>query len=581
MPVPLTEERACPGSPGGPDGSVGSLMERAASLPAMLAPDLASNPEGGQRSLPYRTGRWLADHREEIVAFVSDPVNLTMLVVLLVAVCVALVLALKSGLNVLRATWAALHAEPGEVTLGVRRELLIDRLAGPSVKLAFGDARKGGIIFVGPTGQGKTTVLLLVLLQALRWGHTVIVLEADGNLGLRLLKYARAMGLGKRCFHFDPSVPDAWRWNPLSGEPERAVRRAVNTVLSVSQNHPFFGGLNENVMRQMTRLTISYAAHAGSEPTLELLLRLLTDNRFLDEILDFGPGDTEAPEIRAAFVTGDLKVWLEQEYLSWSPRVRGEYLLGLRNFLRSLLSDERLVEMLCPRAGEPTIDVRGALNSGGLLVFRCASNEVGEVESQTILSWVQQTIQQETLGRSTPMRPVWSTIDEAHVVLGSHNTATAQSYSRWFVQSRKFGVVPLLGYQSFFQLPDSLRKVIAGSARNKLIFGGLHGDDARHAQELLGHTIRRKTETRRTSTGGLLTPKSTTQEVTTSIEEPYYPLTRVETLPVGYCFFKGVRGKRQPPPAMVKLGKLPSVRRLRVTAPGAQRRRRSRKGGAS
>ncbi len=555
-------------------------MNRAALFPAMLAPDLASNPEGSQRYLPYRTGRWIADHREEIFAFASDPVNLTMLVALLVAVGVALILVLKSSLNVLRATWAALHAEPAEVTLGVRRKRLIDQLADPPVRLAFGDARKGGVVFVGPTGQGKTTALLLVLLQALRWGHTVIVLEADGNLGLRLLKYARAMGLGRKCFHFDPSVPDSWCWNPLSGEPERAVRRAVNTVLSVSQNHPFFGGLNENVMRQMTRLTISYAAHAGSEPTLELLLRLLTDNRFLDEILDFGPGDTGVPEIRAPFIDGDLKVWLEQEYLSWSPRVRGEYLLGLRNFLRSLLSGERMVEMLSPKAGEPTIDVRGALNSGGLIVFRCTSDEVGEVESQTILAWVQQTIQQETLGRSTPMRPVWSTIDEAHVVLGSHNTATAQSYSRWFVQSRKFGVVPLLGYQSFFQLPDSLRKVIAGSARNKLIFGGLHGDDARHAQELLGHTIRRKTETRRTSTGGLLTPKSTTQEVTTSVEEPYYPLTKVETLPVGYCFFKGVRGKRQPPPAVVKLGKLPSVRRLRGTAPGAQRRRRGRKGGA-
>ena len=203
---------------------------------------------------------------------------------------------------------------------------------------------------------------------------------------------------------------------------------------------------------------------------------------------------------------------------------------------------------------------------------------MGEVESQTILSLAQQTIQQETLGRGVPMRPLWSTIDEAHIILGSHNTATAQSYSRWFVQSRKFGVVPVLGYQSFFQLPDSLRKVIAGSARNKLIFGGLHGEDARHAQELLGHTTRRKTETRKASTGGLFAPKST-QEVTTLVEGPYYSLPEVENLPVGYCFFKGVRGKRQPPPVVVKLGKLPSFRRLRGSAPGAPKKGPKRKQG--
>ncbi|MGH3145945.1 MAG: type IV secretory system conjugative DNA transfer family protein, partial [Rubrobacter sp.] len=560
---------------------LGDLVEgpadRANLIPAFLAPALALDL--GDETLLYRTGRRVAEHWEEISTFLSDPVDIATLAVLLVASALALALALKLALKALRAAWDALHAGPGRITLGFKRGEPLHYLTDPPLRIAFEDARKGGLVLVGPTGQGKTTALLLILVQALLRGHTVVVLEADGNLGLRLLKYARAMGLGKRCFHFDPSVRDSWKWNPLSGDPERAVRRAVNTVVSVSHNHPFYGGLNENVMRQMTKLTISYAAHAGVEPTLALLLRLLTDHGFLDELLDFGPNATGVPEIRAPFVDGDLKVWLEQEYLSWSPKVRGEYLLGLRNFLRSFLSSERVAQMLSPEAEEERkIDVGRVLESGGLLVFRCTSDEVGEVESQTILSLAQQTIQQETLGRGAPMRPLWSTIDEAHIILGSHNTATAQSYSRWFVQSRKFGVVPVLGYQSFFQLPDSLRKVIAGSARNKLIFGGLHGEDARHAQELLGHTTRRKTETRQASTGGLFAPKST-QEVTTLVEGPYYSLPEVESLPVGYCFFKGVRGKRQPPPTVVKLGKLPSFRRLRGRAPGAPKGRPKRKRG--
>jgi hypothetical protein len=241
--------------------------------------------------------------------------------------------------------------------------------------------------------------------------------------------------------------------------------------------------------------------------------------------------------------------------------------------LRSLMSGQRVAELLSPKTKKRMIDVGRVLGSGGLLVFRCTSDEVGEIESQTVLSWAQQTIQQETLGRGAPMRPVWIGADEAHVILGHHNTPAAHSYSRWFVQSRKFGVVPLLGYQSFFQLPESLRETIAGSARNKLVFGGLHGDDARHAQEILGHTTRPKTETRRMSTGGPFSPKST-QEVTALVEEPYYSLPEVEILPVGYCFYKGVRGKRQPPPVLVKLGRLPSLRRLRNRAPGAARARK-------
>ena len=531
-----------------------------------------------QKTFPYRMGRWTAEHREEIFAFFSDPINLFLLVVLLAAFVGTIILALKLGIKALRSAWEALNARPGQITLGVQRGELLHYLTDLPIRITFEDARKGGAVLVGPTGQGKTTALLLILVQALLQGHTVILLEADDNLGLRLLKYARAMGLGKRCFHFDPSVPDSWKWNPLSGDPERAVRRAVNTVLSVSQNHPFFGGLNENVMRQMTKLTIVYARHVGLEPTLGLLLHLLTDHRFLCELLDAASDATGEPEVHAPFVEAELKTWLEQEYLSWGSKVRGEYLLGLRNFLRSLMSSERVAEMLSPEAGERNIDVGRVLNSGGLLVFRCTSNEVGEVESQTILSWAQQTIQQETLGRSGPVRPVWSAIDEAHIILGNHNTATAQSYSRWFVQARKFGVVPVLGYQSFFQLPDSLRKTIAGSARNKLIFGGLHGDDAAHAQQLLGHTTRRKKETREASTGGPFSPKSI-QKVTTSVEEPYYSLPEVENLPVGYCFFKGVRGNRQPPPVLMKFGRLPSIRRLLDKAPSTRKGHQKRRAG--
>lgn len=218
----------------------------------------------------------------------------------------------------------------------------------PPVGLRFEDARRGGGVLVGPTGQGKTTALLLICVRALLWGHTVVLIEADGNLGLRLIGYARAMGLGKRCFLFDPEVRDSRKWNPLSGDTRRVVRQAVSTVVSVSQTHDFYSQLNEVVMRQMTELTCAYAKHSGSKPTLKLLLRLLSDFRALKEMLDVAKDEAGKLEVRAPFVKGDLKVWMEQEFLSWGPRVRGEYLIGLRNFLQRLLSEERVVEMLAP-----------------------------------------------------------------------------------------------------------------------------------------------------------------------------------------------------------------------------------------
>lgn len=531
-------------------GAVGgrSATRRVGSYSASLAPGLQGGYGPG-----YEAGRWLAEHGQEIAASVSDPTNLAISAAALASAGTAGALGTKLGVRGLRAGWSALHGRPGEVRLGVRREKLHDHLFDPPVGMRFEDARKGGVVLVGPTGQGKTTAAETIAVRALLWGHTVVLLESDGDLGPRLLSRARNLGLAERTFCFDASARRTMKWNPLSGDKDEVVRQAVDTIESVSaNNHGFYKDFNKAVMRSMTRLACAYATHSGTEATIELVLWLLTDQRALErEVLNSAKNEVGEIEVRAPFVRGELKTWLEQEFLSWSPRLRGEYLVGLRNLLAELLPDERVVDALCPKHGDPTLDLRAALNSGGLVVFRAPSDAVGQATAQTLLTWGLQRLQQETLARSAPSRPAWGMLDEAHVVLGEHNTAAARSYSRWFVQVRRFNLAPLLGYQSFYQLPDVLRKVLDASARNKLIFGGLHGDDAEHAQDLLGHTVRRREEIREVS-GGPFAP-ARRQKVTSSVEEPYYSMSEIENLPQGYCFIRSVRGKHQPPPVKARI----------------------------
>ena len=169
------------------------------------------------------------------------------------------------------------------------------------------------------------------------------------------------------------------------------------------------------------------------------------------------------------------------------------------------------------------------------------------------------------------MRPVLAVVDEAHDLLGHRNTAVAESYAGWYAQCRKFNVVPWLGYQSFYQLPDVLRRVLDASARHKIVFGGLHGDDVRHAQIILGHTQRQRTEVRETASGTFLAPPQR-QTVGRTVEEPYLSLRELEDLPLGYCVYRGVAGKRQLPPVVVRVEEPPSPHKIRERAPSAPSR---------
>jgi Type IV secretion-system coupling protein DNA-binding domain len=517
----------------------------------------------------YELGRWIRNNWSEISGFVSDPFNIAMFLLAVLLLAVVLAATIRIALRVLRASWAMLFPRAGEITLGHRREKALDVVLDPPVTIGFEDRRKGGCQILGPTGQGKTTLMLNMVLQDLAQGHTAVVLETDGDLGPRLLPYVEALGLNHRFLYLDPTFPESAKWNPLGGDPEKVVNQAVDTIASVSSGHEFYQDFNEDVVRHMTGLVCACARDLGVEPTVKALLNFLTDARHLEQILDL---DADGGRVRvgAPFVGGELRAWLEQEFFAWSERMRREYLVGLRNLFRKLLSGESVIEVLTPRKGDTTLEVGGALQSGGLIVVRAPSEALGHVGSQTLATWFLQRVQHETIGRSMPMRPVCFYLDEAHVVLGRRNTAAADSFASWFVQVRKFNVAPHTGYQSFSQLPDPLKHVLDSSARNKLISGGLYGEDAHHAQRLLGHTRKPETEVRELGSETLFGPKRR-QRVTRTVEAPCYSIGEIENLPLGRWFFRGVRGKRQLSPTVLRVKEPPTPGRLRIRAPGARK----------
>lgn len=112
----------------------------------------------------YQLGQWIRENWSEISGFVSDPTNLIFFALILLLAMLALGVTIRSVVKILRGGWNVLFPHAGEITLGCRREKPLDFILDPPVKLRFEDRRKGGVQIVGPTGQGKTTMMKHMIL---------------------------------------------------------------------------------------------------------------------------------------------------------------------------------------------------------------------------------------------------------------------------------------------------------------------------------------------------------------------------------------------------------------------------------
>lgn len=507
-----------------------------------------------------KAGTWLRENGPKYLEAAQDPANLVLAAVVLAGIVLSTVLAIVLVAKILRAIRDALYSRPGEAILGVLRERPLHYLINPAVRLNWKDRVEGGLQMVGPPGSGKTVLCLIMAITGLLRGRTVVVFEHDGDLAERLAAYAgRPLRLFGKGFVFDPADSMSMKWNPLAGDREQVIQQIVDTISSVSDSHEFYQNLDEDVCRNLVALALVYAGYTGQQPHMEMLLDFLSDHESLEDKLHVqrdGPGKVR---VSAPFVEGKLKTWLEQEFLVWDQRTRIQYLLGLRNLLRKLLSGDKVVEALTPEPGEATLHLGEALSSGGLVVFKASSKDLGSESSQFLLSCGLQILQQESLARSSPRRPVEVYVDEAHAILGQQNTKVAESFGRWVVQARKYNVAAHIGHQSFAQLPKTLQGTLDSSMRNKVIFGGLHGGDARHAQALLGHTRRRKVEYRDMEGAGGARRK---QKITHTVEEPYYPLSEIESLPKRRVILRATRGEVQLPPRTLHVSKPLSIEKF-------------------
>ncbi|MGI8491555.1 MAG: type IV secretory system conjugative DNA transfer family protein [Acidimicrobiales bacterium] len=320
---------------------------------------------------------------------------------------------------------------------------------------------------IGPTGVGKSTLLLNLITADMAAGRGVVVLDPKGDLVTDVLDRVPAQRTGDVVL-LDPS--DETRpvgLNLLAGA-DHAPELTVDQVVGLFHQlyRAFWGPRTDDILRSAL---LTLVAEPGM--TLCEVPLLLTDPGVRRRLI----GRLDDP-----VALGPFWAWYE----AMSDAERAAAVGPVLNKLRAFLLRRRIRNVI----GQPdsAFDLDRALADGAIVLVALAKGLLGDEAAALIgslfVARLWQAVQHRASQPAAERRPVFAYIDEVQDYLH-----LPTSIGDVLAQARGLGLGLTLAHQHLGQLPPDLRQGILANARSRVIFQTA-ADDARVlAKELAPH----------------------------------------------------------------------------------------------
>lgn len=300
---------------------------------------------------------------------------------------------------------------------------------------------------VGPTGVGKSTVLLNLVVQALEARQAVVVIEPKGDLVADVLARVPAARQDDIVL-LDPTAIAPVGLNPLrSRTPELAADQLLHIFAST---YPDSWGPRLADILHAGLLTLARTPGAS----LPLLTVLLTNGRYRRQVLS----SSHDP-----FGVGPFWAWFEnlsatERQAVVAPVINKIRPLSVRPDLRAVLGQAR-----------PRFSLSQIFTERKVLLVDLSKGRLGPSSSQLLGSLLLHQLWQQTLARvnvpAEKRHPVLVVVDEVQDYLG-----LPVGISEILSQSRGLGVAWALAHQHLGQLPLDIRAAMLANARSRVVF---------------------------------------------------------------------------------------------------------------
>lgn len=311
------------------------------------------------------------------------------------------------------------------------------------------DDRRRHMYFIGKTGMGKSTVMENMIVNDIRSGQGVAVVDPHGDLAEKTMKYIPSDRV-KDIVYFNPSDTQY----PIAFNVVEQVDPSVRHLVASGLVGVFkklwadsWGPRLEYILRNAILAILDYP-----DCTLLGVIRMLSDKPFRKKIIS----NVQDPVVKA--------FW-EKEFAGYADKFASEAVSPIQNKVGQFLSSSLIRNIVGQK--KSAIDMRDIMDSGKILIMNLSKGHIGEDNSALLGAMMITKIQLAAMSRvNIPEQER----KDFYLYIDEFQNFSTESFATILSEARKYRLNLIMAHQYIEQLSEDVASAVFGNVGTLICF---------------------------------------------------------------------------------------------------------------
>lgn len=309
--------------------------------------------------------------------------------------------------------------------------------------------RRHHIYIIGKTGTGKSTLIKNMVIQDLRLGHGVALIDPHGDLVEDILNFIPKTRTNEVVYFNPADTEHPVAINILEAKGDEEKQLVASSLISVFKHlwKDFWGPRLEHILYNCVLALMDTPGQ-----TLLGVYRMLVDDEFRKLIV----GNIKDPIVKMFWV---------DDYESYDLRFRKEIISPVQNKVGQLLTSPQMRNIV--GQSKSSVDFGFVMDNKRILLANLSKGKVGEDKSNLLGSAIVTKMYLSALERQS--MPEESRQD-FYLYIDEFQNFSTDIFPSILSEARKYRLNLNLAHQYLYQLPDSIKHAVFGNVGSIISF---------------------------------------------------------------------------------------------------------------